>query len=83
MKKEKQVHILSSAIEMLYKVNSIDSLEFLNLFNDFKNILISIRYPSNFYIKVYDLILRLRREGKNQIKIKVHITGIKEIDFDI
>lgn len=53
---------------MLYKVNSIDSLEFLNLFNDFKNILITIKYPSDFYIRVYDLILRLRRDKKIKLK---------------
>lgn len=75
-----RVHILSNATELLYENNSLNSHEFIKLLNNFSEVSIQLKYPSEYFEPIYDIVLSLKKRQIGKLKITIFIFGIGSID---
>lgn len=73
-----RIRILYEATETLYNNNSLNSPDFLDLLSKFDGVIIEIKYPSNLYLNIYNLVIS---EIKNS-NISIFISDQNETDLN-
>ncbi|KAK8883000.1 hypothetical protein M9Y10_045647 [Tritrichomonas musculus] len=80
LQKEEEVNVLYNITERLFLSGSLESSEFIHHLNQFKSISIEIKYPSEFFNKIYHKIKRLKMTVVTSFDMAVFITGIRRVD---
>lgn len=75
-KNDRNIILLSNAIETLYKHRSLDSPDLINLLKQFDDIVFQIKYPLNGFQAIYNIISSVKLSNLEKIKIDVLVTEI-------
>lgn len=75
----KEIHLLSNAVEILYKCRSLNSTELLNALNQFDEVFIQIKYPLKNFQAIYNIISSTQRSKLKKIKIATLVTKINDV----
>lgn len=76
----KKIYILSNSTEILYIKKSLDFFTFRGILNNFDDVLIEIKYPSEFFKEIFDIVSNMRSLTKTKIKIGLFVFDIRSAD---
>lgn len=71
-----EVHFLSTATQILYLNNSLDSSKFIDIIKQFESVTIEIKYPSENFTKIFVTVSNVKNSCIIKLKIAVSISGI-------
>lgn len=79
--KEVEINVLYNVTEKLYQLNLLESRAFIGHLNEIRNVSIEIKFPSEFFRKIFRTIKLLKETVVLNLDIGIFITGIKNMDI--
>lgn len=84
IKEEHPIQLSSQVVEFLFNNKLFDKKDFINILNDFDEIIFELKYLSKSFLKIYEFIIQIKNQqiNKNKFLISIYIESFTEKDSD-